>query len=321
MQMDIFLLYIQYTAHMFSVILNMFTDRLETLAAVCSAATAIIVYRFNRSKDEKIFKSNLYSTVIQLAGFVNYVQNLYGFHNVNTEAHAHKIAQQIMHVNKDIIDNTQSFYFNDMFDLEIKCKVNSFLEKYMGWKAFRPIEYEEVFLETQNIYELQMKALEALECIKEKYKNDDKINHIMNKALEHYDNINNQCINMNSRIKYIGNNLNFIFYETPILKQLTDFVDTSVLKKEEIYPKIINRCFRIFLNDEISDRCYHGVGDFLFYSEIVDFASEANKVKNFSVDLINTEGEKIPYKQVRDFFYFIIGDIYMQRMKECSKKS
>lgn len=133
---------------MFSVILNMFTDRLETLAAVCSAATAIIVYRFNRSKDEKIFKSNLYSTVIQLAGFVNYVQNLYGFHNVNTEAHAHKIAQQIMHVNKDIIDNTQSFYFNDMFDLEVKCKVNSFLEKYMGWKAFRPIEYEEVFLET-----------------------------------------------------------------------------------------------------------------------------------------------------------------------------
>ena len=302
-------------------VLSIFLAGLSALAAVCSAVTAVIVYRFNKEKDEQAFKSNLYSTVIQLAGFVNYIQNLYGFHNVNTEAHAHEIAQQIMHVNKDIIDTTQSFYFNDMFDLEVKCKVNSFLEKYMGWKAFRPIKYEEIFLETQNIYELQLKALEALDCIKEKYENDDKINQIMHRALEHYNNVYTQCVNGNNRVKYVGNNLNFLFYTTPILEDLTNFVNTEVLKKEEVYPKIINKCFRIFLNGEIHDNRYSEVKDFLFYSEIVDFENEASKVKKISGDLINTEGEKIPYRQVYDFFYSIIGDIYLHRMEESSKKS
>ena len=44
------------------------------------------------------------------------------------------------------------------------------------------------------------------------------------------------------------------------------------------------------------------VEDFLFYSEIVDFENKASKVKKFSGNLINTEGEKIPYRQVYDFF-------------------
>lgn len=62
-----------------------------------------------------------------------------------TESHAHEIARQIRNVNKDIIDTTQSFYFNDMFSVEVKCKVNGFLESYIGWKAFRLIEYGEIF--------------------------------------------------------------------------------------------------------------------------------------------------------------------------------
>lgn len=306
---------------MFNIVPSIFPAGLSAIAAICSAGTAFFMYRFNKGQAKKVFKSNLYSTVIQLAGFVNYVQNLYSFHNVNTEAHAYEIAQQIMRINKDIIDTTQSFYFNDMFDLEVKCKVNSFLEKYMGWKAFRPIKYEEVFLETQNVYELQMKALEVLDCIKEKYKNDDKINQIMNKALENYDDVYTQCADGNNRVKYIGNNLNFLFYTTPLLKDLTDFVNTEVLKEEEIYPKIINKCFRIFLNGKMHNKRYSEVEDFLFYSEIVDFENEASKVKKFSGDLVNTEGEKIPYRQVYDFFYSIIGDIYLHRMEESSKKS
>lgn len=307
--------------YMFNIVPSIFPAGLSAIAAICSAGTAFFMYRFNKGQAKKVFKSNLYSTVIQLAGFVNYVQNLYSFHNVNTEAHAYEIAQQIMRINKDIIDTTQSFYFNDMFDLEVKCKVNSFLEKYMGWKAFRPIKYEEVFLETQNVYELQMKALEVLDCIKEKYKNDDKINQIMNKALENYDDVYTQCADGNNRVKYIGNNLNFLFYTTPLLKDLTDFVNTEVLKEEEIYPKIINKCFRIFLNGKMHNKRYSEVEDFLFYSEIVDFENEASKVKKFSGDLVNTEGEKIPYRQVYDFFYSIIGDIYLHRMEESSKKS
>lgn len=103
------------------------------------------MYRFNKGQAEKKFKSDLYSTVVQLVGFVNYVQYLYEFHSTLTDAHARGIAQQIMHVNKDIIDTTQSFYFNDMFSLKVKCKVNGFLECYLGWKAFKPIEYREVF--------------------------------------------------------------------------------------------------------------------------------------------------------------------------------
>lgn len=306
--------------YMFNIVPSIFPAGLSAIAAICSAGTAFFMYRFNKGQAKKVFKSNLYSTVIQLAGFVNYVQNLYSFHNVNTEAHAYEIAQQIMRINKDIIDTTQSFYFNDMFDLEVKCKVNSFLEKYMGWKAFRPIKYEEVFLETQNVYELQMKALEVLDCIKEKYKNDDKINQIMNKALENYDDVYTQCADGNNRVKYIGNNLNFLFYTTPLLKDLTDFVNTEVLKEEEIYPKIINKCFRIFLNGKMHNKRYSEVEDFLFYSEIVDFENEASKVKKISGDLVNTEGEKIPYRQVYDFFYSIIGDIYVRRLEESSKK-
>lgn len=306
---------------MFNIVPSIFPAGLSAIAAICSAGTAFFMYRFNKGQAKKVFKSNLYSTVVQLAGFVNYVQNLYGFHNVNTEAHVHEIAQQIMHINKDIIDTTQPFYFNDMFDLEVKCKVNSFLEKYMGWKAFRAIEYEEVLLETQNIYELQLKALEALNCIKEKYKNDDKINYIMNRALESYNDVYNQCKNSNERIKYIGNNLNYIFYETPILEDLTRSVSPEILKEKEIYPQIINKCFRIFLNGKMYDKRYSEVEDFLFYSKIDDSKNEASQDGVFLSNLINTEGEKISCRQVYDFFYSIIGDIYLHRMEESSKKS
>lgn len=307
--------------YMSDIMPSIFPAGLSAIAAIGSFVTAFFMYRFNKEQANKVFKSNLYSTMVQLAGFVNYVQNLYGYHNVNTEAHAYEIAQQIMHVNKDIIDTTQSFYFNDMFDLEIKSKVNSFLETYIGWKAFRPIKYEEVFLETKNIYGLQMKALQALDCIKENYKNDSKIDNIMSGALKNFNNIKNQCKNNNDKIKYVGNNLNFLFYTTPILKDLTTFVNTEVLNEEEVYPQIINKCFRIFLNGKVHDECYSEVKDFLFYSEFVDFSSEVNQVKKLSGDLINTEGERIPYEQVRDFFYFIIGDIYIQRMNEYNKKS
>lgn len=97
--------------------------------------------------------------------------------------------------------------------------------------------------------------------------------------------------------------------------------NAKVLKKEEFYPQIINKCFRIFLNGKMHDKRYSEVEDFLFYSEIVDFENEASKVKKISGDLINTEGEKIPYRQVCDFLYSIIGDIYLHRMEESSKKS
>ncbi|WP_287769830.1 hypothetical protein [Megasphaera sp.] len=296
--------------------LNTFMAILSVIAAGCSAGTAVFMYRFNKGQAEKKFKSDLYSTVVQLVGFVNYVQYLYEFHSVWTEVHVRGIAQQIMHVNKDIIDTTQSFYFNDMFSLKVKCKVNGFLECYLGWKAFKPIEYREVFLETKNIYALQKEALEALKCIKEEYKNDPKITGIMNEMLLNHDSLEKQCEESSNRIKYIGDNLIFIFHATPILANLTKTVNTEIFKKEEIYSKIVDICFGIFLNEKMSSKKYKDVVEFLFYSEITRcrFGTE------HAMRLANVAGKEMSYKMVYDFFYSIIAKEYTRRMDEANEK-
>ena len=218
--------------------LNTFMAILSVIAAGCSAGTAVFMYRFNRGQAEKKFKNDLYNTVVQLAGFVNYVQNLYEFHSVLTNAHAHGIAQQVMHVNKDIIDTTQSFYFNDMFSMKVKCKVNGFLECYLGWKAFKPIEYGEIFLETELIYALQQGALEALNSIKEEYKSDSKFTDIMNEMMDDYDKTYAQCKERNNRIKYIGDNLNVIFYKDILVNDLTRVVNAEILTRKKFILKL-----------------------------------------------------------------------------------
>lgn len=297
-------------------IINAVLDNLPAIAAICSALTAVFMYRFNRGQAEKAFKSNLYSTMVQLSGFVNYVQYLYEFHSVLTEAHAHGIARQIMHVNKDIIDTTQSFYFNDMFSLAVKCKVNGFLECYMGWKAFKPIEYEEIFLETKNIYALQKEALETLKCIKEEYKNNSKITDIMNEMLVNYEGLMTHCEKSNNRIKYIGENLSFIFYATPLLNSLAKSVNTEILNRQEIYSVIIEKCFRIFLTDDIDNERYHGVTEFLFYSEIIQLSIKTEQ----GIKLVNEAGEDMSYRKVSDFFHTIIVKEYERRMDETNEK-
>lgn len=274
------------------------------------------MYRFNRGQAEKAFKSNLYSTMVQLSGFVNYVQYLYEFHSALTDAHVHGIAQQIMHVNKDIIDTTQSFYFNDMFSLAVKCKVNGFLECYMGWKAFKPVEYGEIFLETKNIYVLQQEALETLKCIKEEYKNNSKITDIMNEMMVNYDGLVTHCEKSNHRIKYIGENLNFIFHATPLLDSLAQSVNTEILNRQEIYSLVIEKCFRIFLTDDIDNERYHGVTEFLFYSEIIEFSIKTGQ----GIKLVNAAGEDMSYRKVYDFFHTFIFKEYERRMDEKNGK-
>lgn len=296
--------------------LNTFMAILSVVAAGCSAGTAVFMYRFNKGQAEKKFKSDLYSTVVQLVGFVNYVQYLYEFHSTLTDAHARGIAQQIMHVNKDIIDTTQSFYFNDMFSLKVKCKVNGFLECYLGWKAFKPIEYREVFLETKNIYALQKEALEALKCIKEEYKNDSKITGIMNEMLLNHDSLEKQCEESSNRIKYIGDNLIFIFHATPVLANLTKAVNTEIFKKEEIYSKIVEVCFCIFLNDNMISKRYEEERDFLFYSEINRMSITTEQ----GIKLVNEVGEEMSYRKIYDFFHTIIVKEYERRMDETNEK-
>lgn len=251
-----------------------------------------------------------------MAGFVNYVKNLYEFHSVLTEAHAHGIAQQIMHINKDIIDTTQAFYFNDMFSLRVKCNVNSFLECYMGWKAFKPIEYGEIFLETKIIYALQQGALDTLKSIKEEYKSDSKFTDIMNEVLDDYDKAYAQCKDCNNRIKYIGDNLNVIFYKDMLVNDLKRAVNAKALKKEEIYSKIVDTCFGIFLNDRMGNKKYKDVIEFLFCSEIIGYSFGTGK----DTRLASVAGKEMPYRKIYDFFYYIIAKEYKRRMDESNEK-
>lgn len=293
--------------------LNTFMAILSVVAAGCSAGTAVFMYRFNKEQAEKKFKSDLYSTVVQLAGFANYVQNLYDFHSVMTESHAREIARQIRNVNKDIIDTTQSFYFNDMFSVEVKCKVNGFLESYIGWKAFRLIEYGEIFLETKNIYALQQVALDALNCIKEEYKSDSKITDMMKDILADYDYLYAQCKENNNRIRYIGNNLSFMFLTTPIVNYLRGSFNTEILEREEVHSNIVDACFGVFLNDKMCSKQYQDVIKFLFYSEIITCKRRLNQ-------LVNNEGEEMSYTRIYDFFYAMIAEKYEQRINKRNEK-
>lgn len=105
----------------------------------------------------------------------------------------------------------------------------------MGWKAFKPIEYGEIFLETELIYALQQGALEALNSIKEEYKSDSKFTDIMNEMMDDYDKTYAQCKERNNRIKYIGDNLNVIFYKDILVNDLTRVVNAEILTRKNSF--------------------------------------------------------------------------------------
>lgn len=108
----------------------------------------------------------------------------------------------------------------------------------LGMESFQAYRIWRDFLETELIYALQQGALEALNSIKEEYKSDSKFTDIMNEMMDDYDKTYAQCKERNNRIKYIGDNLNVIFYKDILVNDLTRVVNAEILTRKKFILKL-----------------------------------------------------------------------------------
>ncbi|KMO87215.1 hypothetical protein AB840_04090 [Megasphaera cerevisiae DSM 20462] len=293
----------------------------SAIAACFSVAASVMVYLFNRRQYKKKFKSDLYNTVTQLAGFVNYIRFLYRYHKIYTTSQVEEIIGQIQNINKNLLNSTESFYFNDQFDLKTIIKINSFFERYIGWRAFKIIDLTEIFLETGNLCNLQKKALEALTVIRDEYgKSDKKIKKILDSSLRNMEEISRTCDEDEKKLRYIGSNLCYIFSISEIQNNLKNFGNEEVIKWEEVKKCIIVKCYKIFLSGDMKDKNYNEAIQFLFDCQIIDWGYKDEKKDDEkddgkkSIIFSTIDNKNMEWEIIKPFFQSIIGKLMLDRM-------
>lgn len=274
---------------------------LPVAAALASAITAILVYRFNQKQSQQKFKTDLYNVIVHLAGFVNHIQVLYQYHDSDL-GHMVPVIENIMNYGRNhsnILDVDQGFYYNDYFHPDIICNMGKLMESYLSWTTFQPVQPEELFLEVDMMLETQERALDVLKTIKIECENDDKAMSVIDELCNHRDNIYNQCTGLRSHLEYICNNLAYIFYSDWMRTRLEESCNRD-LDWEGIRKRIVAGCFSELLSDEIGRGYYANASSFLFYQEIVE---------NYNVPMIeSSDGEQISWDEIYYYLWSFIGD-------------
>ncbi|WP_302535145.1 hypothetical protein [Megasphaera elsdenii] len=281
--------------------IELWSKTLSVVAAFASAITAIFVYKFNQKQSQQKFKTDLYNMIVHLAGFINHIQVLYQYHDSDL-GHMLPVIENIMNYGRDhsnILDVDQSFYYNDYFHPDIICNMGKLMESYLSWTTFQPVQSEELFSEVDMMLETQERALDVLKTIKVKYENDDKATSVIDELCNHSDNIYNQCTGLRSHLKYICNNLAYIFYSDWMRTRLEESCNRD-LDWEGIRKRIVAGCFSELLSDEIGRGYYANASSFLFYQEIVE---------NYNVPMIeSSDGEQISWDEIYYYLWSFIGD-------------
>lgn len=286
----------------------------SAIAAICSLVVSIIVYRFDKKKEKAKIKSDLYAMVVHLSGFVNYVTVLYNYHNIDNITVVQGIINKILNVDKTILDSKDEFYYNSDFDSEILSKVECFFAQYMGWKAFDITTREEIFLESQNLYMLQLLALNILKYIREYYINDEKINEIISPILKDYDKIKKDSDKFMRNIQYIGDNLRLILSSERMQDELLESLGFDSEYWPILRDRIIDQCFKIILIDSIQDNIYKNAKSFLFNKNIVDIIRNEGCGWCFRT----TTNELISWSEIYCFLWSLNGSIITERLRNSS---
>ncbi len=269
------------------------TTFLSTIAALCSAAVAILTFYNNEKSSENAMRSDLYLTISQFVSFANWITIRLRYHDY-TKDNLMGLYTSIGGFERNIIDDTKSFFFNDKFDLEVVENIGKAISQYKSWKSFNIIVPEEIFLYLSLLFEAECTVLKTLKQIDTKYANDERVAQMIKPLYSASDENNNidrkidHADKYSDKLKYICNNLTLIFTDENISSELTRRFRTEEIRDANpgtninylvIRNTIVGKLFLLFLNDMERqggihnfryDNTYHALFEYELQSETLE---------------------------------------------------
>ena len=271
---------------------------LSAIAAIFSAAAAFLMYQFTKKQNKREYNNDLYNVIIHFAGFVNYVQVLYQYHDVSPNDIENLIRQLCNNEHKNILSIDQKFYFNDRFDEAVIINIGHFMESYLAWQAFYVGQIEEVFVELDMMLKVQEKAIDVLATIRDSYENDNKISNIIDNNCNNLEDIKSSCEDVRDKLQYISQNLLYVFRLDRMRDDLIQACNLH-LDWNGIRRAIVIGCLSDILSGEIEGEPYAEAKRALF---------EAELIPNYEMQFLTKNGMRVEWRQIYLYLWHFIGD-------------
>lgn len=208
----------------------------------------------------------------------------------------------IVGLERDIIDDTKTFFFNDKFDLDVVENISKSISQYKSWKSFNIIVPEEIFLYLLLLFEAECTVLKTLKQIGIKYADDERVVKMVEPLYgtsDENNNIDKRIIHASEnadKLEYVCNNLNLIFTNENISSELSRCFHTEGLKDAnpgshisyiDVRNTIVAKLFLLSFNDMerlggIHDFRYNNTYQALFDYELQGETLETNTVRFMS---------------------------------------
>lgn len=271
---------------------------ISAIAAFFSAVVAIFTFYNNRKSSENTMHSDLYLTISQLVAFANWIIIRLRYHDY-TRDNLLGLYTSIVGFERDIIDDTKPFFFNDKFDLDVVENISKSISQYKSWKSFNIIVPEEIFLYLSLLFEAECTVLKTLKQIGIKYANDERVAkmiELLYSTSDENNNIDKRIIHASEnadKLEYICNNLTLIFTNENISSELSKCFYTEKLKEAnpeshisyiDMRNTIVAKLFLLSFNDMerlggIHDFRYDNIYHVLFDYELQGETLETNTVR------------------------------------------
>lgn len=242
--------------------------------------------------------SDLYLTISQLVAFANWIIIRLRYHDY-TRDNLLGLYTSIVGFERDIIDDTKPFFFNDKFDLDVVENISKSISQYKSWKSFNIIVPEEIFLYLSLLFEAECTVLKTLKQIGIKYANDERVAKMIEPLYSTSDennNIDKRIIHASEnadKLEYICNNLTLIFTNENISSELSKCFYTEKLKEAnpgshisyiDMRNTIVAKLFLLSFDDMerlggIHDFRYDNIYHALFDYELQGETLETNTVR------------------------------------------
>lgn len=276
---------------------------ISAIAAFFSAVVASLTFYNNRKSSENTMHSDLYLTISQLVAFANWIIIRLRYHDY-TRDNLLGLYTSIVGFERDIIDDTKPFFFNDKFDLDVVENISKSISQYKSWKSFNIIVPEEIFLYLSLLFEAECTVLKTLKQIGIKYADDERVAKMIEPLYSTSDennNIDKRIIHASEnadKLEYICNNLTLISTNENISSELSKCFYTEELKEAnfgsdisyiDIRNTIVAKLFLLSFNDMerlggIHDFRYDNTYHALFDYELQGETLETNTVRFMSED-------------------------------------
>lgn len=262
-------------------------------------------------KEKEIELSNLICVITQLGGFVNYLQYFCKFNSAYDSNEYGGIVERIAHIDKNVLDISQQFFYNNNLHEEVKVKLYSFIENYVGWKGFKPLLYAETFNELNLIIDLQKDAIEVLDEILKCYDQEPQIINLISNIAVVRKEIYDQCNDDQKNMKYIGPNLLYLFNDRYVSAVLKRKFDLTIFGWDEIQKLIVAECFKHIISNNFHTVINFDAGKILFFEEIKATTFCANDF----VKLETIEDKTIKANDMVMYLYNLVSSEYDKKLK------